>query len=171
MTIYESESNRIESVYLESTIPSYLTARDSTDIIVLSKQISTKLWWKEESNKYEKFISPVVIDEISMGDSTAASKRLDIIKNISILNYNPEIENLTHLLFEKLNFSEKALRDVFHLSYSIYYNIDYLLTWNCTHIANAHFKRKLDEITLKYGLFNPVICTPDELIGFSSNEN
>ena len=153
----------LEKVYLETSIISYLTARPSKDIIILGHQILTKDWWEKSKNDYELFISEPTIDEISLGDPDRVKDRTEIIKGINALSSNKEIQNLVKLYMNHFKFSKKLELDITHIAYSIYYEMDYLLTWNCKHIANAHFKVQLSNFNKKKNILMPEICTPEEL--------
>ncbi len=154
------------TLYLETTIPSYLTARQSRDIIVLAHQQITQEWWEVRRMHYEIYISPVVINEIQLGDNKAAEQRLHIIKDIEILAATQEVEEVTELYLAELSLPKKAIRDATHLAFACVYGLDFLLTWNCTHIANAEIRKKLNEINAKHEILTPIICTPEELMGF-----
>lgn len=154
----------MEQVYLETTIQSYLVSKESRDIIVLGHKELTKEWWLKNKNKYELFVSEIVIDEISQGNPDLIKERLEIIKEIKALKLTNEIENIASKYMEFFNFPDKLVRDIYHVSYCVFYNIDFLLTWNCKHIANAHFKIQLEKLNNKLKLYTPMICTPEELL-------
>ncbi len=128
----------MQTIYIETTIPSYLAAKPSRDIIILAPQRITREWWDEYRHLYEMFISQVVLDEIKRGDPEMVNKRINILQGIPMLEANNEVESLAERYFESLQFPPKALRDAFHLAYVVVYEIDFLATWNCTHLANAH---------------------------------
>ena len=153
----------METVYIETTIPSYIISEQSQDIILLSRQVLTKEWWDNERKYYDLFISQIVIDEILAGNKVFAKKRLNLINRIKLLDFNTEIEELAKLYMQYFNFPEKLVRDIYHIAYSVYYNMDFLLTWNCRHLANAHFKVQIERFNSKFGLKTPEICTPEEL--------
>jgi hypothetical protein len=153
------------SVYIESSVISYLTARRSKDIIIAAYQEITKDWWEQESAKYDCYVSDFVIDEISRGDYVAASERLKAVKGFKKLGLNETVHGLIAKYKEYLSIPEKSVVDLFHLAISVGNGIDYVLSWNFKHIANAHIREKLQDINEKLGLRTPVICTPEELIG------
>lgn len=152
------------TVYIESTIPSYLVSRPSKDILKLAHQKVTKEWWKIAHNIYVLYISTVVIDEITIGDKALAKKRIDILAGIPILAVDENVEKLTTIYIKELKLPERALRDASHLAIAITHKMDYLVTWNSTHIANEHVRKKLGKINAKLELETPMICTPEELI-------
>ncbi len=156
----------METVYLETTIPSYLISKPSRDIIIIAHQEITRNWWENERHKYELFISEIVIDEITEGNLKYSKERLHIIKKTKILTIDANLIKLAEKYMNNFNFPGRLLRDVFHIAFAVYYEIDYLLTWNCKHIANAHFKKQLEKYNNEMKVKSPEICTPEELFEF-----
>ncbi|MGO9954146.1 MAG: type II toxin-antitoxin system VapC family toxin [Dissulfurispiraceae bacterium] len=153
-----------ESIYLETTIVSYYTSKPSRDIIVLAHQEITREWWEKALKRYDAFISAMVVEEAKSGDPDAAKKRLGILKQFAHLELNPSVEKMAQVYVEKLKFPPKALRDAVHLAVASVHSIDYLLTWNCSHIANGEVIMKLMQINALHGIKTPIICTPEELM-------
>ena len=150
--------------YLESSVVSYRVARPSRDVIVLSHQEITRMWWENHLHEYAVFVSEVVLDEIRRGDTGAASDRLGVVSGIPLLPIGPDVEHLAALYQEKLQLPEKSLRDTLHLAVASVHAVEYLVTWNCKHIANAHIRRQLAEINSSEGIYTPIVCTPEELL-------
>jgi predicted nucleic acid-binding protein len=155
----------VATVYLETSIPSYLAASPSRDIVVLSHQELTRTWWNEERKDHDLFISEIVLDEISRGDPEFVEKRLQEIREVEVLILKKGIEKLTEKYMSKYNFPDKLLNDMLHIAFAVYYE-DFLLTWNCKHIGNAYFKNQLARYNTIIGYETPAICTPEELIRF-----
>ena len=153
-----------ESVYIETTVISYLASRPSRDIVSAAWQEMTRLWWTERRTSFEIFISERVIFEASSGDESAAQKRLDYLQGITVLKLTDDAVKLADDLFKTLQLPEKAVEDAFHIAIAITSGIDYLLTWNCKHIANAMMIHKIEKIANSNGYIAPVICTPQELM-------
>jgi hypothetical protein len=152
-------------VYLETTIPSYLAAKPARDLLQAARQQLTHDWWDQERAKYELFVSEIVIDEVSAGDQDAAERRLKILDGIPLLEISPEINDLTKTILRSKLIPPRAARDAVHISISAVHEIDFLLTWNCKHIANATIMKVLTEIITKKGFEPPTICTPDTMLG------
>jgi len=152
------------SVYLETSVVSYYTSSPSRDIFVLTHQQITKEWWDTKSDIFDFLVSELVIDEVSRGDSEAATTRLAIIEDFSILPLTDEIRKLARVLVTALNIPEDALPDALHLAASSIHKVDYLVTWNCKHLANGVIIKKLNDLKEKTGIHVPVICTPEELM-------
>jgi len=153
------------SVYLETSFVSYLTARPSRNLIVAAHQNITSDWWENQRQSFDLFISQVVVDEAKLGDPQAAAKRLKVLENIAHLDISEEIADFSDNLIENHIVPESELRDAIHIAISCVYGIDYLLTWNCKHIANAQKRKEIEAVCIKFGYIFPVICTPEELLG------
>ena len=153
------------SVYIETTIPSYLTAWRSPELSMAAKQQITRQWWDERRQNFELFISDAVLLEASGGDPTAAKRRLEVLDGIPVLSPQPEVDEIALSLIHRLNLPDRALTDAVHIAISIVHGIDYLLTWNCTHIANATYQPIINDVCDVFGLSMPIICTPDQLMG------
>ncbi|GMO54054.1 MAG: hypothetical protein Ta2G_12860 [Termitinemataceae bacterium] len=151
-----------KSVYIETTIPSYATAIKSRDVIKAGRQAMTKLFWKNERENYDLYISQYVIDECSKGDTKAAKRRLEFIKGIPFVDSSEVIEELASIYYQLLKIPEKSKVDSFHLAVCVDAKIDYLLTWNYTHLGIASYE-KLLEYNTKKGLSTPFLITPEIL--------
>ena len=152
------------AVYIETTIISYLTARPSRNLIVAAHQQLTVEWWENVKPTVESFISPFVIQEASRGDKSAAQRRIEVISDLPVLELNDDIRELAAKYFVAINIPEKAKVDAFHLSVAVWHKMDYLLSWNCKHIASGRVRKTLQEVNEAIGIRTPVICTPEELM-------
>jgi len=151
-------------LYLETTIPSYLTAWASRDLIVAAHQQLTKEWWRSRRDVFEICISQFVLDEASAGDKDAARERLEILKPLPLLDITESVLHLASALLQSGVIPDKAARDAAHIAISAVHGMDYLMTWNCAHIANAMITKTVQAICLQKGFSCPVICTPEELM-------
>lgn len=149
-------------VYIETSIPSYLTSWRSRDLIAAANQEITKEWW-DSREQFDLYISALVIQEAGAGNPEAAQKRLEQLDGIPELNITDEVENFADVLIQKVPLPEKARIDALHIAVATLSGMDYLLTWNCTHIANAILRPKLEAICREFGYEPPTICTPQEL--------
>ena len=152
------------SVYIETTIPSYLTAWSSPELIMAANQEATRSWWEIARPRYDLFISEIVAHEASGGDPEAAKRRVTAIKGLPELNVSEEAELLAARLLADAAIPEKAKTDALHIAVATVHGINYLLTWNCKHIANAVMRPKIEAICRASGYEPPVICTPLELM-------
>ncbi len=152
------------SVYLETTIPSYLTAWRSPELVMAANQEATRSWWDTARPKFEVFVSVLVLDEASSGDAEAAKRRLSIIKDIPALDISEQAEELAARLLAGAALPIKAKADALHIAIATVHGMDFLLTWNCKHIANAAMRLKIESICKSSGYEPPIICTPLELM-------
>lgn len=151
-------------VYIETSIPSYLTARRSRDLIATANQELTQEWWETRKDDFYLVISEFVLREASAGDPIAESNRLASIAGIPELNVTDEVGELARMLIEQIPIPKKAQLDAFHIAIAAVHGIDYLLTWNCTHINNAELRPRIEAICRFQGFEPPIICTPQELL-------
>ena len=153
------------TVYVETTIPSYLVAEPSRDVVVAGHQRTTHDWWKTAGERFDLLISDVVYEELTRGDSGIAARRLELVRSLPVLVSDAKVERLANMYVAELGLVGRALNDVPHVGFAVAYEVDYLVTWNCAHLANAIVVRKLREVNGRLGLWMPIICTPEELLG------
>jgi predicted nucleic acid-binding protein len=156
-------------IYIETSVISYLTARPSHSILGAAHQQITAAWW-DTRLEYDIFVSQSVWQECAAGDPLAAEKRLAALQNIPLLAINADMINLAQSLIEEKIVPAKALEDALHIAISTLHSIEFLLTWNCRHIANPMIQEKIADYLEQRGLFLPIICTPEELLGGMDNE-
>lgn len=153
----------MNTVYLETSIISYLRQKPSTQIITAARQLLTHRWWDQERKKYDPVISQYVLDEASAGNQVLAAERLALLKDIPLLPYAPGITELANEIISLNVLPEKAQVDALHIATVAYHQIQYLLTWNCKHIANRKILPRIHNLFVKSGIPMPIICTPEEL--------
>ena len=152
------------SVYIETSIISYLTARLSNDLRVAANQKTTIEWWENRRLDFDLFVSEFVLTEAGFGDPVIAKKRLEIIADLSELLVDDSAKMLVKILLSQKAIPLKAEIDAYHIAVAAVNGIDYLLTWNCKHIANAIMRPKIEIICRQQGFEPPTICTPQELM-------
>ena len=157
------------TVYLETSIVSYLTARPSRDLLAAAWQKATLDWWDMQRTRFGSYISDIVIEEAGKGDPKASAKRLDALSNIPILSITDEVVTLSEKIIEEGVLPIKAIDDSLHIAIASIHEIDYFLTWNCRHIANAEIKPFIQNVCLRNNYKCPEICTPIELMGVYQN--
>jgi predicted nucleic acid-binding protein len=155
----------MESVYLETTFESYLVARPSGDLLVAAHQKTTQDWWATRRDQFTCYMSQTVIDEVSAGDPTEAQKRLAVLATLTPLVVTTEAGALAQAILARGVLPPSAARDAVHVAVAAVHGIDYLLTWNCKHLANAQIMRKIESVCQVNGRRMPIICTPEELMG------
>jgi predicted nucleic acid-binding protein len=154
-----------ETVYIETSILGYLTARPCRDLVVTANIEVTREWWDTRRSAFRLYSSQAVVKETSQGDTAIASQRIEIIRNLALLDLNQSVLDLAEQFLERSSLPAKADVDAIHIAVATVHGLDYLLTWNCKHIANAQIQRKLAEISLDFGYELPILCTPYELLG------
>jgi hypothetical protein len=154
------------SIYIETSVVSFLTSRTSKNVLSLSHQLLTRQWWNDCRHDFDLVTSQFVVDEASQGDTSQAEERKVILRELTLLEITPEVFNLAETLLSSGILPVKARLDALHISIAAVHEVEYLLTWNCKHIANAKILpvlyRKLSEL----GLDSPLICTIEEMLGY-----
>ena len=154
----------MDSVYIETTIVGHIAGRVHPDPLVASRQQVTRDWWRDEAARYEVFISQVVLEECSEGDSSAAAERLEVVKDMDLLEASDDVDDLVDALISKKAVPASEPRDALHIAIAAVNGVKYLLTWNCTHIANATLRPRIEKVCRDAGFEPPIICTPEELV-------
>jgi predicted nucleic acid-binding protein len=149
------------TVYIDTTIPSYyVDTRVSLGVHIER----TRAWWDEEWDLYEVFTSAFVLRELEEGDFPNKSQALELTQRVPLLAPDPEIEDIVRRYIENYLMPASDERDGFHLAFASFYKMDYLLTWNCAHLANVNKRQHIARINHRLGLFTPTILTPLELL-------
>jgi hypothetical protein len=150
-------------VYLETSVISYLAALPSRDVVVAGHQQVTRDWW-ERRTRFELFVSDAVLEEAARGDRNAARRRLDLLTGIPVLTVHGGADSLARSFLSEAALPSKAAIDAVHVALAAVHAMDFLVTWNCTHIANAIIRPQLEVLCWRAGYRPPVICTPFELL-------
>jgi predicted nucleic acid-binding protein len=152
------------TVYIETSVISYRTARPSRDLIVAAHQQMTHEWWERVLPQCEAFVSPVVLDEIANGDPDAAARRQQSVSAFPVVEVVPEVHTLAAAYFTAILLPDKAQADAYHLAQAAWHGLDYLVSWNCTHIVSGRVRMSIEEVNAEFGIRTPIICTPEELM-------
>jgi predicted nucleic acid-binding protein len=155
-----------ETVYIETSVLGHLTARPTNNLIVSANIKITQDWWNEHRGSFTLYASELVEDEAAKGDPAIATQRVEVLRALMLLELTEEAFELSRAFLRRSNLPEKASNDALHIALATVYGLDYLLTWNCKHMANAQIQRKLSRISSELGYVLPVICTPYELIEY-----
>jgi len=153
----------MQSVYIETTIPSYLAAHPSGQPSIAADQKATHECWRSERSRFRLYTSVFTLDEARRGDSGAAARRLKYLHGIPALDIPPELPSIEGDLVRLFQLPPRATTDASHLALAVLHRMDYLLTWNCSHLANAFLQRELMEYCNYHNLHVPIICTPEAL--------
>ena len=152
------------TLYVETSIVSYLRGRPSSQVVAAARQLLTQRWWGTERANYELVTSQYVLDEAADGDSALAQSRLESLAGVPILPVEGAILDIAEEILRKAILPRSASVDALHIAMVAHHQVDYLLTWNCTHIANARILPKVFGVLDSAGLARPIICTPEELL-------
>jgi predicted nucleic acid-binding protein len=155
----------MKSVYIETSVVSYLTSRPSPSLVAAAHQQITREWWDQHRPRFEQYVSPMVLDEAGRGDPEAAARRLAALDGFTILESTTKASELVDALILDGALPSVAIDDAAHVAYAAVHNIDYLVTWNCRHIDNAEAKPLIRSVCAVHGYTCPEICTPEELMG------
>jgi len=158
------------TVYLETSIIGYLAALPSRDLLTAAHQQVTHTWWHTRRSIFDLFVSQLVLDECAAGDVEAATRRALFLADLPLLDIGSEVTDLALHLVQTVPLQPRVAADALHIALAARHGIDYLLTWNCAHIANAELRPRINRACVAKGYAPPVLCTPEELIGGYSNE-
>lgn len=151
------------TVYIETSVVSYLTARPSRNIVTTAYQKVTREWWRTASDRFHLVVSELVVTESGAGDPDAARARLDALESVTTLDVTEVSEQLTLLLLDLGAVPRRAAADAAHIAIAAANGADYLVTWNFRHIANAAMRSRIERVCRRAGCEPPAICTPAEL--------
>ena len=151
-------------VYLETSVVSYLTSQPSRDIVLAAHQQITHSWWATRA-RFDLYVSEAVLAEAGGGDPSAAARRMAILASLPVLSITNEVAELANHFIEVGALPQKAFVDAVHVAAAATHGMDFLLTWNCKHIANAVIRGRLEALCRNRNLQPPMICTPEELQG------
>jgi predicted nucleic acid-binding protein len=151
------------SVYVETTIVSYLAARRSRNLVVRAHQEVTRRWWRQRA-AFDVFASPLVVEEAGRGDASARARRQRLLRGLSLLEITEDTRAVARRLLSSGPLPAQAEGDALHIGVAAVHGMEYLVTWNCRHIANAWMRPQIEEIIREFGYEPPVLCTPEELL-------
>lgn len=152
------------SVYLETSVVSYLAAEPSRDLVVAAHQRITSQWWNQRT-QFRLFVSELVIQEAAAGDPELAGRRLERIAGLGVLKIRDDAIRLAEALVQQGPIPAKASADALHIALAAAHGVDFVLTWNMRHIANAAMRVGIERTCRANGFEPPVLCTPEELLG------
>ena len=130
-----------------------------------ARQLLTHQWWNSERDNYQLVTSQYVLDEASAGDANLASQRLESLESIPLLSLDPAIDAIASEFMSRAILPPNASVDALHIASVAHHRIEYLLTWNCKHIANAKILPRIHDVLNDLGIPIPIICTPEEMLG------
>ena len=160
----------VKTIYIETSIVSYLAGGASRDLLIAACQQATKEWWQDQRDRYDLFTSQLVVAEAAAGDPESAKRRLAYLEGIPELRVTTEVGDLARALVTQGALPSKAEADALHIAVAAVHRMDLLLTWNCRHIDNPATKPMVRSVCLAAGYLCPEICTPIEILEAASDE-
>jgi predicted nucleic acid-binding protein len=155
----------LPKVYVETSVISYLVARrNQRDLLVASNQELTHEWWENRRDSFQLCVSAVVLAEASRGDPQFASARLDIARTLTLVETSEAAMEVANALIARAGLPQNAYEDALHIAIAATTGMDYLLTWNCKHIANGVIIPRVNRVVGSFGFEPPLIYTPQELM-------
>lgn len=151
-------------MYIETTVVSYLTAQPARNVVIAGHQQSTRDWWRNATDRFELVASELVLNEASAGDPEFARARLAVLDSLMLLDTTEKALKLSQQLINSGVMPAKAAEDATHIAIAVTNGIEYLVTWNCRHIANAMIRSRIETVCRNAGFEPTIICTPDELM-------
>ena len=151
------------TVYVETTVLSYVAARGVRDSIIAAHQRITREWWDVDRHHYHLVVSAIVLRESAAGDPAVAAKRLALADGIELLEISTGVETLADSLLARGLVPRTVPDDALHIAVATVGAADYLLTWNLRHLAGAFARRQIERELRRLGYEPPTICTPEEL--------
>lgn len=152
------------TVYVETSVVSYLTARPSSNIIIAAHQQITREWWDTRRSRFTLYTSQLVLQEAAGGNAEMAAARLEALSALPALGVTDEAASLSKALISAGAPPAEAPEDALHIAISVVNGLEYLLTWNCRHIANAAMRRTIERVCRAEGFEPTILCTPEELL-------
>lgn len=150
------------AVYIETSIPSfYYETRGQAEFVAMRNW--TREWWDDKRSQYDCFVSAAVIDELEAGEYPKKEEKILLISGLDYLEINSDIEAIVEVYLANFLMPKDVLGDALHLAIASYHKIDYLLTWNCNHLANSNKRKHIRQINERLRISTPEILTPMEL--------
>ena len=151
-------------VYIETSVLGYLTGRPGRDMDIAAHQELTRHWWETRSSAFDLLVSELVREEAGRGDTEASGKRMATIERMPILTTSDAALSLAEQLVSAGPIPRESVADALHIAIAAVNGVDYLLTWNCKHLANAAHRKRIEALVEEAGYACSVICTPEELM-------
>jgi len=153
-----------QRVYIETTLPSFYH-EVRTEPEMLARRGWTREWWDNHRSDFELVTSEAAIDELENGDFPQKGQALALMKDIPLLDIDEAIADIVDAYMKHHVMPADPAGDALHLALASHYRCDFLLTWNCQHLANANKFAHIRRINGILGLFVPSLVTPLELLG------
>ena len=160
----------MDKIYIETSIVSHASSWPSRDVAIAGLQQQARDWWANERQTFELVTSQLTLDEAADGDPAAAADRMQMLAGLPLVDITPDVEALAERLIQAHTMPQKAAADALHVAAAALARVNYLLTLNCKHIANAHELPRIYQLLDREGLRQLLICTPAEFLGYSDDD-
>jgi DNA-binding transcriptional LysR family regulator len=158
------------TVYIETSVVGYLTSWPQETVTFAGHQYTTRVWWSTAAQRFELFVSQLVVRECSDGDADAVRERLRSIRGISLIPITPAAEVLAGALIRGHAVPEDYPNDALHIALAACHRVQYLVSWNFRHIVNASIRPAIERACRDAGYDPPIICTPEELLELNNDQ-
>lgn len=159
----------MDTVYIETTVVGSIAGRLHPNPLTAARQKASRIWWSNARSHFEIFVSQLVVDECLAGDPDAAQERVDEVAGIPRLQITNAARDLADALIDRKAIPASEPRDALHIGIAAAHGIQYLVTWNFKHIANATLRDRINGICRDVGHEPPIICTPEEIAGMTDD--
>lgn len=156
--------------YIETSVPSYYVARPSRQIAQIARQQATIDWWDGGCSGFDLVTSLETLDEMGCGEEAKAKERLNLVKDLPLLEVTDAVTDLAFELVQRGIVPEKVASDALHIALAAVHGVDYLVTWNFKHIANPFLRDRIRQIVTESGYRMPVMCSPEELLQYNEDD-
>lgn len=153
----------MDTIYVETTVVGCIAGRAHPDPAVAARQKMTRDWWANAPNVYRLLVSQLTLDECAAGDPAAAAERLEVLRDLPLLDESADAEVLATLLIERSAVPVSEPRDALHIATAAVHGVQFIVTWNFKHILHPHVQQKIAQACRDAGYVPPVICTPEQL--------
>ncbi len=157
----------MDTVYIETTVVGSVAGRFHPNPMIAARQTATRAWWPDARTKFRLLVSQLVVDECLAGDPDAAQERLIELQGIPRLQITDAATDLADALMDGTAIPRSEPRDALHIGIAAVHGVQFLVTWNFKHIANATLRDRINSICRDAGHEPPIICTPEEIAGMS----
>lgn len=161
---HADRSSSGRTVYVETSVISYLVAKPARDIVIAGRQQVTRDWWDIARREYRLVVSDVVIREAQAGNPDMARTRLLALDELDVVRTSPPAERLARQLIDVGAIPSKAVADAVHVATAVASGVDYLVSWNFRHITGAAARNRIEVACVRAGFVPVNLCTPDQLM-------
>ena len=154
----------MQTVYIETSIVSYLRENPAAAAETVQRQGITRRWWEDYRVRYDLVTAQYVIEEAAAGQGDLATERLQHLAGLPLLPLGDDVDELAAEIVSRAILPADAIVDALHIACAAVNRVDFLLTWNCKHIANPLILPRVFRTLDDFGIPFPVICTPQDML-------